>query len=296
MPDPCIFICYRRGDSPHHAHRLSDSLAATVGGDKVFIDLRTPGGAQVREYITRSVRSAGVLLVVIGPNWLSVRDEGGRRLDSEDDYVRLEILTAREHHVAILPVRVDGAGHPAAGALPAELRFLADINSVSIGNGVHWHTDMEHLATAVEEILRPGGGRRRRWPLLVAAGLVLATATATVAMSGLLGGEPAAKKCESRPGDPDRGIYCVVNPCESYPDTCTLPVYSSPGGAPVADRLEDDEQIHIVCQVRGKRFSGQHGATDIWDRLDGGNYVTDYFVNTRGLGGFDSRLARCPRA
>jgi hypothetical protein len=117
-----------------------------------------------------------------------------------------------------------------AADLPSELRFLADINSVSIGNGVHWHPDIERLVAAVEDLRHPAGHGRRRWPPLVAAGLVVVTVTAGVAVSGLVGGGPrmAAKKCGTRPGDPPRGIYCVVNPCESYPDTCTLPVHSSP--------------------------------------------------------------------
>jgi hypothetical protein len=138
-----------------------------------------------------------------------------------------------------------------------------------------------------------GQSKRLGVRAVIAAGVAVAAAVG--GLVAIPGSTPstAAKKCGSRPGDPARGIYCVNNPCESYPDTCTLPVYSSPGGSAVVGRLEDDEQIHIVCQVRGARFQGHDRATYIWDRLDDGHYISDYFAGTAKVGAFDSRLPRC---
>ena len=118
--EPRIFICYRREDSSDSAHRLYDSLSWAFGDDgEVFIDLNVPRGAGVRRYITDKLRSCEVLLVVIGPQWLSAVDEhGARRLDNELDYVRLEISVALTNRIPVMPLLVKGAGMPLARDLP----------------------------------------------------------------------------------------------------------------------------------------------------------------------------------
>ena len=45
------------------------------------------------EVIADAVRSSKVMLVVIGPKWL-VAEDGNRRIDSADDYVRIELEQA----------------------------------------------------------------------------------------------------------------------------------------------------------------------------------------------------------
>lgn len=153
------------------------------------------------------------------------------------------------------------------------------------------------LMTKAEQTPSPPQAVERKRPgvrAVIGAGVaVVAVVVGLVALPGGAPSTPAAKKCGSRLGDPARGIYCVNNPCESYPDTCTLPVYSSPGGSAVVDRLQDDEEIRIECQVRGARFQGHDRATYIWDRLDDGHYISDYFASTAEVGAFDPRLPRC---
>jgi hypothetical protein len=54
-----------------------------------------------------------VLLAVIGPTWLTVTDERGRRrLDDPDDIVRLEIEAALAREVRVIPILVEGAVMP----------------------------------------------------------------------------------------------------------------------------------------------------------------------------------------
>ena len=93
---PRIFISYRRDESTPYAGRLYDRLSASFGSDNVFMDIDTikPGedfAAIIYEYI----QSCDALIALIGRQWLtSVDDEGRRRLDNPQDFVRLEIAAA----------------------------------------------------------------------------------------------------------------------------------------------------------------------------------------------------------
>src|SRR5437773_2664408 len=96
-----IFISYRHEDSIAYAGRLYDRLIAHFGAEQVFMDIDTiEPGADFVEVIERTVGSCDVLLVIIGKRWLSATDEGGQpRLDSPEDFVRLEIATALERKI-----------------------------------------------------------------------------------------------------------------------------------------------------------------------------------------------------
>ena len=87
-----------------------------VGPGRVFKDVDSIGlGGDFVEKITAAVRSSAVLLAVISVRWLEARDENGqRRLDDPQNFVRVEIETALECQVQVIPVLVDGAQMPAA--------------------------------------------------------------------------------------------------------------------------------------------------------------------------------------
>src|SRR5262245_1102775 len=75
-----IFICYRREDTAGYAGRLLDALRPRFGHDRVFMDVTgiLPGD-QYAAAIDRSIRQSKVVLVVIGPDWLTCVDGSGRR-------------------------------------------------------------------------------------------------------------------------------------------------------------------------------------------------------------------------
>lgn len=108
---------------------------------------------------------------MIGPDWLTVEQEGRRRLDDPDDWVRREIAAALgKAGVSVIPVLVGGAVLPSAADLPEALEALPGRQAVSI-RPERFEDDVEHL---IDEI----GGVRRSWhgfPLwgwLAAAGVV----------------------------------------------------------------------------------------------------------------------------
>lgn len=118
-----IFISYRRVDTAYPAGWLYDRLADRYGAGQVFKDVDSIElGDNFVEVITRAVGSCDVLLALIGPQWLTLADEHGRRrLDSQDDFVRLEIETALTRRVLVIPILVDGAKMPRAEELPDSL-------------------------------------------------------------------------------------------------------------------------------------------------------------------------------
>lgn len=68
-----------------------------------------------------------VLLVLIGPKWLRVKDKtGGRRLDDPKDWVHVEVVAALERDIPVIPILIDGTDMPNEERLPLPLRGLAN--------------------------------------------------------------------------------------------------------------------------------------------------------------------------
>jgi hypothetical protein len=121
-----IFISYRREDSSEFAGRLYEYLRNHFHEEQVYMDvLNTPKGSDFRKVIEDNLISCAVLVAVIGKKWLTVEDrDGQRRLDGEDDYVRLEIATVLERGIRVIPLLLDGAELPSPDELPGNLRGL----------------------------------------------------------------------------------------------------------------------------------------------------------------------------
>jgi predicted ATPase len=128
-----IFISYRRRDASWPARWLADQLAVHFGAGVVFQDVDSirPGDDFAAE-IETAVGACLVLLALIGPHWLTARDDTGRRLDNPQDWVRLEIEAAIKRGVRIIPVLVDGARMPSAEELPPSMRGLVRRQAVSL--------------------------------------------------------------------------------------------------------------------------------------------------------------------
>lgn len=152
-----IFISYRRGDGAAAARRLHDFLGARFGEASVFIDVETiEAGADFAEVIDTKVRLCDGLVAVIGEAWLAAADaEGRRRLDDPTDWVRLEIATALDRGVKVIPVLVDGARMPAERELPAPLAPLARHQAVDL-RSERFEQDAGRLAAALDRL---GAGR-----------------------------------------------------------------------------------------------------------------------------------------
>jgi len=152
-----VFISYRRADSAGYAGRVMDRLDRELGRDLVFMDVDAiPLGTNFSKVLHEEVAKCSVLLAVIGPNWLDVRDEhGNRRLDDPNDFVRIEIAAALQRSIPVIPVLLEGARIPKALELPEDLKELALRNGMEIRHA-SFHDDMDRLIRGLKGADHPG--------------------------------------------------------------------------------------------------------------------------------------------
>jgi hypothetical protein len=133
---PGIFISYRQADAKAWAIGLRDDLGKTFGDNQVFLDKDTLHAGNWREQIHAALDRCNVVLIVIGPRWLTITDDQNRpRLNLPDDVHRQEVALALSHQaVTVIPVLVDDAPMPRAEQLPEDLRGLCDQQAYKIGD------------------------------------------------------------------------------------------------------------------------------------------------------------------
>jgi hypothetical protein len=129
---------------------LHERLADNFSANAIFYDVDDiTYGEDFFSAVVRNLADCRVFLVVIGPNWLTVKNsDGGRRLDTPEDHVRREIELAFERRIKIIPVLVGGALMPAAHELPHSIRFLSKLNALPVSD-TRFSDDMEQLVYVI---------------------------------------------------------------------------------------------------------------------------------------------------
>jgi hypothetical protein len=136
-----IFISYRHDDTAFAAGRLSDRLEERFPDASVFMDVDTiEPGADFTTSIRDAISDCDVLIAVIGSKWLTIEDErGSRRIDDPNDFLTLEIATALDRGVTVIPI-------------PQSLSGLARRNAVRLGHAT-FRIDIERILPAVDQAL-----------------------------------------------------------------------------------------------------------------------------------------------
>jgi TIR domain len=162
-----IFINYRRDDSAGTAGRLYDRLAQAFGRKNLFMDVdHIPAGVDFVDYLSAQVSACDLFLVIIGPNWLTAKDDhGAPRLQNPNDFVATEILAALERGIRVIPVLIDSAKMPSAAVLPELLKPLHRRNAVEVRNS-HFGRDAEALVQRIREASAKQSGLLSKWLLL----------------------------------------------------------------------------------------------------------------------------------
>jgi hypothetical protein len=127
MPD--VFINYRTGDGDEAASLVEAYLSNRFGRERIFRAARSisPGDDFGRELLD-AARSSSVLLAIMGPQWAQYP-----QLHDEADWVRREILEAFGSGSRVIPVlKGRSAERLSAAALPSELAWLADVQSLRL--------------------------------------------------------------------------------------------------------------------------------------------------------------------
>jgi TIR domain len=168
-----IFISYRREESRWLAGRLYDRLRRNFSRKQIFIDIDAiPYGEDFANVIESKVARSDVVIAVIGNNWLTSKDQNGnRRLDNPEDFVRLEVGGALKRGIRVIPVLVDGASMPNGTDLPDDLKPLVRRNALRVTD-TSFDVDCQRLVTAIR--------RGRKLPLQV----VILTVVASILIVG----------------------------------------------------------------------------------------------------------------
>jgi hypothetical protein len=204
--EPSVFISYRRLDAGGSAGRLHGDLRRHYGPGRVFRDREMRPGTNWVKRLQAVAGACHVMLVVIGPKWATVREDGAPepRLADPRDTLRNEIETAlAREEVTIIPVLVDDARMPATEEVPASLAELLEIQAYPMTDA-RWDDDLAHLVAELDSVLGAETSVREPrletsrepvpWPAVL-GGAALAGAVA-IAVSALLAaapGEPSAK-------------------------------------------------------------------------------------------------------
>ena len=147
------FISYRREDSAGVTGRIYDRLVQKFGREAIFKDVDSiPLGVNFRQYIDSVVGQCSIVLVVIGDRWMGVTSEAGKcRLDEPRDFVRIEIESALQRNIPVIPLLVQNASMPQEERLPPTLAELAYRNGMTIGHDPHFHGDIDRLIKHLEK-------------------------------------------------------------------------------------------------------------------------------------------------
>ena len=160
-----IFLSYRREDTSWFATALFGHLEPSFPAGTLFMDVEGGIGAgqDFVRVIEEQVRACDAMLVLIGPNWLTVKDETGRqRLENPEDFVRIEVESALRFGKHVFPVLVHKTEMPRADAMPEPLKALARRNAVRLTHE-RFKSDAQGLIKALEgELAQADAARRQR--------------------------------------------------------------------------------------------------------------------------------------
>jgi hypothetical protein len=188
-----IFISYRRSDTADQAGRIYDRLVREFSRAGIFKDVDSvPAGADFRVAIEQAMRKSDVVIAILGPSWSSaVDDDGHRRLDNENDFVRFELEKAVKLDKLIIPVLVGSAKMPQPAHLPATLEALAFKHAMTVRPDPDFHRDLDRLIRAIkvggathkaqDRASQPGAHRRLRTAAAAIVGMVVVAILGLVA-------------------------------------------------------------------------------------------------------------------
>ncbi|MEL7448640.1 MAG: toll/interleukin-1 receptor domain-containing protein [Pseudomonadota bacterium] len=286
-----IFVCYRRADSRGDAGRLADSLDSRFKKSQVFRDVESlEGGVDYTAVIEQTIARCTVLLVVIGPRWLDIRNDAGeRRLDEADDFIRLEIGAAIDSGVEVIPVLVGGAPMPRREELPHSLQAMAGFQAMELSDS-RWDYDVGLIIKRVSDLVDPCNAICEilgsliptkawlRWPaVLVATILLLAGFTQVAAVNDdpVLGDHLRLMDVDLESAPWADGNCLYPNDCDRR-DSRKISSTIRVEGAEVR-RDPDGSELHVVLSLRWvlrdkgtnilhRGYTGKAHYTAAWER------------------------------
>ena len=142
--------------------------------DIASVEAGTDFEAVIRERLSQ----CNVFIALIGRNWARcTNQQGRRRLEEPDDFVRFEIAHALQLNMRIIPVLVGGARMPSVDEIPSDLRYLTRHNAHEIPDQFFRQSVRQLIRLIRTSVPCAGLGLilSRRSTLFAAGGLSLAT-------------------------------------------------------------------------------------------------------------------------
>ncbi len=211
QPMPDIFISYRRDDARADAGRLYDRLATHFGHERVFMDVDDiPPGTDFVQHLHTTLAGCGAVLVVIGDAWTAPDERTGRpRIFDPGDFVHLEVRTALERDVPVVPVLVGGASMPPRDELPDDIGPLLNRQAVELRHA-RFSDDVDRLVESLSVDHAGDGSWVSRRTMIAGIVAVLAGAGGYVAYRYA---QPTAVRLRSAPAriTPDAAKASIVS-------------------------------------------------------------------------------------
>jgi TolB-like protein/Tfp pilus assembly protein PilF len=181
---PKLVISYRRRDSEAMTGRIFDRLVAHYGREAVFRDIdNIPPGIDFRAHIADALAHSDILLAIIGPRWAGRSGRAGlARIDDENDLVRIEVETALQRGIPVIPVLLGDTKMPSADRVPDSLQDFVFRQAIRVDPGRDFEHHVDGLTTEIDRLLgsklpvaaaEPVGGEQNvkniAWPVRVNA-------------------------------------------------------------------------------------------------------------------------------
>jgi hypothetical protein len=147
-----IFMSYRR-ESVYETRLLYERLVKTSGYE-IFMPVEdVPFRVDFGDHRNIEVAACDIMLVVIGADWLNVKNDAGQpRLQQPDDFVAIEIAEALARNIPVIPVLFGGARMTRASELPDALKPLVQRNAVEM-RYEHFDEDFAKLTAHIVSVL-----------------------------------------------------------------------------------------------------------------------------------------------
>jgi hypothetical protein len=161
-----IFISYRGSDQNWATELVYARMTEAFGVDAVFkAGNSIRAGEDFPPILRRAAASCPVMLACIGPGWLTATTpDGGRRLDSPDDWVREEIaisLQAGNHVVPLLIGNHNEVSVPALDRVPEPIAAMIHRQAWRLAPGGGLDATIPMLVDRLAELVPELAERRR---------------------------------------------------------------------------------------------------------------------------------------
>ena len=112
---------------------------------------KIPIGRDFRKHIRNVLDDCDIMIAVVGPNWFEKDEAGSSRLENKADWIRLEIGSALERDIPVVPLLIDGTPMPSASQLPDDLQEFAYRNAAPL-NSRNFKMQMQALIASLDQL------------------------------------------------------------------------------------------------------------------------------------------------